>query len=293
MIEAESLSHKKAFSLIKRHFAPWLAKHQNTQPPNLQIGSKNMAAFLDPARFTRPLLIGHRGYPARHPENTLASFKGAIEAGCDMIELDVTLTNDRKVVVIHDDTLNRTTTGKGLVKERSLDQIREFDAGSWFNGRFAGERVPELAEVLDLTAGRCMLNIEIKESAFEAACPADAVERQVVDLVRAGKAMNRVIVSSFDQRILRRIAAMDDPPALAYISDHGADTKLVEMLLAIEAFSWHPRFKVLTREQVDALHAAGLKVFPWTINTRQEAEKVLAMGVDGLICNDLRVMQAR
>jgi glycerophosphoryl diester phosphodiesterase len=252
-----------------------------------------MAALLDPARFTRPLLIGHRGYPARFPENTLAAFKGAIEAGCDMIELDVTLTKDRKVVVIHDDTLDRTTTGKGPVKDRSFEEVRRLDAGSWFDGRFSGERVPELSAVLDLTAGRCMLNIEIKTSAFEAGCPADAVERQVVNLVKAGGAMDRVIVSSFDRRILQRIAAIDDPPAIAYISDHGADRKLLELLLAMKAFSWHPRFKILTRDQVDRLHAAGLKVFPWTINTREEAQRILSLGVDGLICNELRVMQAR
>jgi len=236
--------------------------------------------------------MGHRGYPARYPENTLASFKGAMDAGCDMIELDVTLTRDRKVVVIHDDTLDRTTTGKGLVGERSLEEIKTLDAGSWFDARFASERVPELLEVLKLTAGRCMLNIEIKTSAYEADFPADAIEHQVVELVKTSGAMGRVIISSFDQWILQRIAAMDAPPAVALISDHGADKIVLDLLLAMQAFSWHPRFKVLTRDQVEAVHAAGLKIFPWTINTREEAQRILALGVDGLICNELRVMQA-
>ena len=77
---------------------------------------------------SRPMLIGHRGYPARFPENTLAAFSGAIEAGCDMIELDVTLTRDRRVVVIHDDTLDRTTSGTGPVRDRTLDSanVREY-----------------------------------------------------------------------------------------------------------------------------------------------------------------------
>ena len=103
-----------------------------------------MNPSLDLTRFTRPLLIGHRGYPARYPENTLASFEGAMQAGCDMIELDVTLTKDRKVVVIHDDTLDRTTTGKGPVRGHALAEIKRLDAGSWFDARFAAERVPEL-----------------------------------------------------------------------------------------------------------------------------------------------------
>jgi glycerophosphoryl diester phosphodiesterase len=251
-----------------------------------------MNPSLDLARFTHPLLIGHRGYPALCPENTLASFEGAMQAGCDMIELDVTLTRDRKVVVIHDDTLDRTTNGKGPVSGHALEEIKALDAGSWFDARFAEERVPELSEVIKLTAGRCMLNIEIKESAFEAIYPVDAIEHQVVKLVKTSGAMDRVIISSFDKRILERIAAMDAPPAVAYISDHGADKSVLEMLLKMRSFSWHPRFTVLTRDQVDMLHAVGIKIFPWTINTRTEAEKVLALGVDGLICNELRVMQA-
>jgi glycerophosphoryl diester phosphodiesterase len=251
-----------------------------------------MIPSLNLARFTRPLLIGHRGYPAKFPENTLASFEGAMQAGCDMIELDVTLTNDRKVVVIHDDTLDRTTTGKGPVKDHSLEEIKKLDAGSWFDPRFSPERVPEISEVLQLVAGRCLLNIEIKESAFELDYPADAIEHQVVGLVKTGGSMDRVIISSFDKRILQRIAAMDSPPAVAFISDHGADKSLLDMLLGMRAFSWHPRFKVLTQDQVDRLHASGLRVFAWTINTRKEAEKILALGVDGLICNELRVMRS-
>jgi len=250
-----------------------------------------MTLSLDLIRFTRPLLIGHRGYPARYPENTLASFNGAIKAGCDMIELDVTLTRDRKVVVIHDDLLDRTTTGKGPVRSHTIAEIRALDAGSWFAPQFGAERVPVLSEVLEQTAGRCLLNIEIKESAFEENYPADAIEHQVVNLVKTSGAANRVIISSFDKRILQRIAAMDAPPAIAYISNHGADGSVLKMLLSIKAFSWHPCFRSLTRDQVDTLRAADLKIFPWTINTREEAERILALGVDGLICNELMNMR--
>ena len=235
----------------------------------------------------RPLLIGHRGYPARFPENTLAAFTGAMDAGCDMIELDVTLTADRKVVVIHDDTLERTTSGKGPVRERSLAEIRSLDAGSWYAPRFAAERVPLLADVLAATAGRCMLNIEIKESAFDKDFPDDSVERQVVEQVAAGAARDRVILSSFDRRILERIVDLPDPPALAFITDTGADPENIGVLRAIRAFSWHPRRTALTRDQVDRVHALGMRIYPWTINTRPEAEALLGMGVDGLICNEM------
>lgn len=138
-------------------------------------------------KLPQPLFVGHRGYPARFPENTLASFEGAMQAGCDMIELDVTLTRDRQMVVIRDDTLDRTTSGRGAVRAHTLAAITRLDAGSWFDSRFASERVPELWEVIQLTVGRCMVNLEIKTSAFEA-----------------------------------------DYPAVAYISNHGADQELVE-----------------------------------------------------------------
>jgi glycerophosphoryl diester phosphodiesterase len=250
-----------------------------------------MLSLLDLTRLTRPILIGHRGYPAKFPENTLAAFEGAIRAGCDMIELDVTLSRDRKVVVIHDDTLDRTTSGRGAVRGHTLAEIRRLDAGSWFHPRFAAERVPELWEAIELTAGRCLLNIEIKGSAFEAAYPADAIEYQVAGICKDQRALDRVIVSSFDRRILLRLAAMEAPPALALISDHPADQNTFDLLPPIKAFSWHPRFTALTRVQIDRMHAAGLKVFPWTINTPEEAEKTLALGVDGLICNELQVLQ--
>ena len=236
-------------------------------------------------------IFAHRGASAHAPENTMAAFVEAYNQRADGIELDIHSAADGTFVVIHDDTLDLTTAGKGPVRDRSFEEIRRLDAGGWFDPRFSAERVPELSEVLDLTAGRCLLNIEIKASAFEAGYPADAIEHQVVALVKTTGAEDRVIISSFDWRILQRIAAMDSPPALALISDHGADRSVIERLLAMKAFSWHPRFKVLTREQVDRMHAAGLKVFPWTINTREEAQRILALGIDGLICNELQVMR--
>ena len=99
--------------------------------------------------------------------------------------------------------------------------------------------------------------------------------------------MDRVIISSFERRILERIARMPAPPALAFISDTGADPDLLDLLRSIRAFSWHPRHTVLTRDQVDGVHAQGLKIYPWTINTRSEAEALLRLGADGLICNEM------
>ena len=97
----------------------------------------------------RPVLIAHRGYNTRYPENTLAAFEAALKSGAEMIELDITLSRDRNMVVIHDDTLDRTSNGEGAVSDCSLRELKELDAGSWFDIKFAGEKIPTLLQVLE------------------------------------------------------------------------------------------------------------------------------------------------
>ena len=168
--------------------------------------------------FTPPWIIAHRGFKKKYPENTLVAFQAAMDAGVPMIELDVTLSRDRKLVVIHDATLDRTTNGHGSVHDHTLEELKQLDAGSWFHSDFAEQHLPELGEVLELVNGRVITNIEIKSNAYEAHHPADAIEKQVVDLVKQKKALDAVLISSFKAEILRQISEMDDRPPLALIS---------------------------------------------------------------------------
>src|SRR5262249_51516845 len=124
----------------------------------------------------KTLNIAHRGDSKSHPENTLAAFRAAVEIGVDMCELDVQLTRDGALVVIHDDTVNRTTDGKGAVADLTLDEIRKLDAGARFAGGARGERIPTLEEVFSATRGRCGLNVELKVA---------GAERKVAQLIRA------------------------------------------------------------------------------------------------------------
>ena len=190
--------------------------------------------------FKRPLIIAHRGYRAKYPENTLASFSAALDIGVKMIELDVMLTRDRKMVVIHDATLERTTNGHGPVSSYTLKELKELDAGSWFHPRFAGERLPALEEVLDLVSDHALLNIEIKSNAYEAHQPPDAIEKQVVELVRRKNALTSVLISSFEWKILENVASMEDAPAIALISKYPAAGANVKLCIRLKAFSWHP-----------------------------------------------------
>ena len=138
------------------------------------------------------------------PENTLTAFRAAIAAGADMIELDVHLTRDNEVVVIHDDTLERTTNGKGNVAEKTLAELKSLDAGSWFNSRFAGERIPTLAEVLEIARNRILVNIELKKGKNFPYTMEELADRTLAVVEKAGMT-DQVLFSSFDPAAVNRI----------------------------------------------------------------------------------------
>jgi glycerophosphoryl diester phosphodiesterase len=236
--------------------------------------------------FRPSWIIGHRGYPAKYPENTLAAFEAAIKAGAVMIELDVTLSRDRKVVVMHDATLDRTTNGTGAVAELTLAELKQLDAGSWFGAQFADQKIPELSEVLDLVNGRIYVNIEIKSNAYESLHPIDAIEKQVVELLRQKDLLDTCMISSFNVNILEQIAFMKNKPVTAFISNKPADQNTVNMCTRLMVFSWHPDHRIVTRNQVEQMHAAGIKVFPYTVNVLEDFAKMRDMQVDGVITND-------
>ena len=245
-----------------------------------------MNTFLGTEKFKPPWFIAHRGYRARYPENTLVAFQAALDAGVQMIELDVTLSRDRKLVVIHDATLERTTNGEGAVKEHTLAQLKQLDAGGWFHPRFAGEHLPELSEVLDLADGQVLINIEIKPHAYEPHHPPDAVERQTVELVCRRNIAERVLISSFDLNLLKYIATLEHAPALGLISRNPADRHTLENCEQLNAVSWHPNHQILTPDQVKTMHAHAIRVFPYNADTSAEIARVLEMDVDGVISSD-------
>ena len=233
-----------------------------------------------------PVIIGHRGYRAKYPENTLASFSAAMAAGADMIELDVTLSRDRKVVVIHDDTLNRTTSGFGPVHQSMLQELKLLDAGSWFDSRFAGEFLPTLEEVLILAGGKILINIEIKSSAWESGSPGDAIERQVIDLISRHDLVNTTLVSSFHPGFLENIVNMTVHPEIAFITDRSVTPDTLDICKRLGVFSWHPHFRSLEQRHIDCAHAQGIHVFPYTVNAIEDMLLLANMGVDGIITDD-------
>lgn len=239
-----------------------------------------------------PVLIAHRGYNARYPENTLAAFESALQNGSRIIELDITFSRDRIMMVIHDDTLDRTTNGVGTVGDYSLNELKELDAGSWFDNAFADEKIPTLREVLEKVNRRAIVNIEIKSSAFEDPAPADAIEIQVLDLVRKMKLLDRVIISSFEIRFLQRIATIEPTMALALITREPADVSTIKRLQKLGLYSWHAWHRVITVEQVERMHNAGIKVFSFTVNEPEILHRLSEMGVDGVFTDNSPLLKA-
>jgi glycerophosphoryl diester phosphodiesterase len=221
------------------------------------------------------LNIAHRGASADFPENTLAAFRGAIEAGADMCELDVRSTRDGALVVIHDDKVERTADGKGAVADFTLTQIRRFDAGIRFGPRFKGERIPTLEEVFDLLNGRCGLNIELK---------AAGVETGVSELIRVRGAIGSSLVSSFDWEALARIRHMAPEIRVGPLASRWP-AHLLGAATEMKADAIHPQFEIVTEDLCVAAHSRGINVYAWTVDDPAVMRKLIADGVDGIMTN--------
>lgn len=224
----------------------------------------------------------HRGASAEAPENTLAAFRAAEAAGADGIELDIQLSRDGVPVVIHDDTVQRTTDGRGDVGGLRLRQLRQLDAGSWFSPAFSGEPVPTLEEVLAWAGGRVRLNLEVK-----AARAADAL----LELLPAFPEAD-VLISSFNLRLLEALRLRDERLPLALVTDTRFWRRLLKRAAALRAESLHPRHELVSRSLVQACHRGGLRIYPWTVNFPERSLKLSRLGVDGVFSDDPRRLDA-
>ena len=220
------------------------------------------------------LVIAHRGASGSRPENTLVAFRRAEALGAQMIELDVQLTRDREVVVMHDWTLRRTTRSRGRVVSRTLADLRRLDAGAWFDPAYAGEAVPTLAEVLD--AVRIPVNIELK------ARRNDGLEARALEAVRAAGAERRVVFSSFDPRSLRRIRRLDAEVAIAVLWSRRRLAMPLRLAAGVRATALHIRKDAATPAEVQKAVACGLEVRAWTVNDPGDFARLGAMGVAGV-----------
>lgn len=235
-------------------------------------------------------LIGHRGAAADAPENTLISIRRALDLGVDRIEIDVHLTSDRQVVLMHDRTLNRTTNGSGEVRRHSLADIRQLDAGRWFNPSFEGEKVPTLEEVLELIDGKCQLMIEVKEhGGYD-----PGIEEAVAQVIRKYKAHAWCVVISMRHRVVADFHRL--VPDIRLHRSYVGKIPLLPLYLGtslgvrgprsypyVEEFNLNGGF--ISRCFMKKAERLNKKVNAWTIDHPEHAEKLLKKGVHGIITN--------
>ncbi len=219
-------------------------------------------------------VIAHRGASGTCPENTLPAFQRAVELGAPMIELDVQLTRDGHPVVIHDWTLDRTTSGHGAVRRRTLAEIAALDAGRWFGPAFAGARVPTLAEVLAAIPIR--INVELK------AAGDDGLERRALETVAQAGALDRVIFSSFEPASLERLRALARDAELAVLWSGRSIASALALADRVSARSVHLRKSGTAAAGILAGHATGRAVRVWTVNAPEDFARLTAAGADGV-----------
>jgi glycerophosphoryl diester phosphodiesterase len=232
----------------------------------------------------RVWVIGHRGASGVAPENTLAAFRKAVELGAGFIETDLQLSRDARLIALHDDTLNRTTNGRGPVSGMTLEELRQLDAGSWFRGSgaeaatsFAGERIPTVQEVLAFGHEHEIgLLLEVKPTG-----PSGA-EHAIVGALHASGETPRSVVLSFSRGVLRRIRDLDPLVMTGFLFDERLPSP-VTMAVEVGARQLLPRTDRVTRELVAEAHANDVKVVAWTANSPEEMQKLISAGVDGII----------
>lgn len=226
--------------------------------------------------MAHPWVIAHRGASAHAPENTLAAFRRAVEFGASGIETDLRVTRDGKFVLLHDARVNRTSDGRGRIDQLSFETVRKLDVGSWFDEEFAGERIPTLEEALALAAELDVwLYLELKV-ALEGSLPF-----ALADALRRSRRLDRVVVLSFDPAELSLMRATD--PRLLTALLVGRTGPMVEPARRAGARLLAPRHRRVTRRLLRRAREAGLGVVAWTVNTRQDMRRMLALGVDGIM----------
>ena len=228
---------------------------------------------------SKPLIIGHRGASAEAPENTLAAFMLAREQGADGIEFDAKLTRDGVVVIHHDRTLNRTTNGTGPLETRSLDELKDLDAGSFFHPAFQKERIPTLQEIIEVVGKDLLLNIELTNYAN----PRDELPEAVIAVVRAHQLEARVLLSSFNRLALRRVHALA-PDLLTGLLVRPTQLPCYRAYLrrSCPHDAYHPHYWMLKESATKTAISNGM-VNVWTVNEEHQMKACIDLGVDALI----------
>jgi glycerophosphoryl diester phosphodiesterase len=220
----------------------------------------------------KTMIIAHRGASGHAPENTMAAFHLAMDQQADGFELDVMLTKDGQVVVIHDDTVDRTTDGSGRVKDMTLAELQALDASN-------GEKIPTLQEVLDEFGGRCLINIELKNYSS----PFDPLPVVVANRLKDADLDDSVIISTFNPFNLSRFRRRCPGIKLGLLTVSGKANLWLWRLFRYDAL--HPYYTDVDQALVTAVKAHQRQINVWTVDDPDEIRRLAALGVDSIITN--------
>ena len=228
-------------------------------------------------------IIAHRGASGYAPENTRASIFKGLELGCDGFEVDVQLAGSGEVVVFHDFTLERTTSGRGCLRDMNLYDLRKLDLGSWFSENFKDEKIMTLEELLKIVPENKILNIEIKVKHDEV----NKIEEKVVEILKkAGRIEGKVVISSFNHRIIKEINKLEPKlkTGLLLIAEI-LDIENYIKINDLKIYSIHSYGEFTGRKMVEKMNEIGIKTYIWTINSIGEAKILKDFGATGIITN--------
>lgn len=229
------------------------------------------------AIFHETNITAHRGASLSAPENTMAAFEQAVTNMADYIELDVQMTKDGELVIMHDSNALRTTGVNRNISDMTLEEVKCLDAGSYYSKEYAGEQVPTLEEVLDFAKGRIKVNIEIKSGDYGL-----SVADKVADMIEDKGMRDECVVTSFEIDLLRRVKQLWPDIQVGYILvvAYGDFYNMDD----VDFFSVNAAF--LTKRMVDAIHNSGKQIHAWTVNNQSSIKNLTNKGVDNIITDD-------
>lgn len=237
--------------------------------------------------MARPAVITHRGANKYAPQNTLPAFERAVQIGTDGFETDVHITKDGKIVLCHNYTIDETSDGKGNVADMTLEELKQYDFGSYFSEKFAGTKIPTIDEFLSLVEKTdiSILNIEIKS-------PKQNETAIVIETIKAVKEhglFDKLLISSFDPKLLAEAKRIDRRCKTGFLYSPKSPTtatmfwKPVDFALSLGCDALHPYHLFVDNNYVEKAHDSGIMVNPWTVDIPEAIDRMLRCGVDGII----------
>jgi len=261
-----------------------LATREKRGYPVVTWGSQTGTWRIKPGAHASPFVIGHRGNSIETPENTIEAFQGALDAGADGVELDVRLTKDNEVAVIHDRRVDRTTDGQGTIGSLTLAELKKLDAGSWFSAKFQGLRVPTLDEVFDALPGSFLINVELKVHGH-AVVP---LASRVAEAIRRHSRIETTLVASFNPLALASIRWLEPRIPRGFIWSSGHPLPLLARWLSFIARPhWmNPDRRTLNSRLLERFHRQGKPVLAWDWDAREALQSSSKPQVDAIVTDD-------